>query len=222
MGQRMNRTQAAEPFPFLLLSTSFLPPSLPPASPSWPRVPGCSWSWLRWGHQAQGVWRRSPVPAGSSIPPPQLCPGSGTAAPGCSAAWPHLDETCPGPGMRAGASGWAQSRPRRPTCPGDWPAQPCLLTPSPGSPAPACTEAQPPCTCPACHTELPGCLMLQPPGEGGSENGGSVTQGPARQGLWDLGAAESSGSPHLHPLSLTAGWSFPRVFSRMARASFSR
>ena len=34
MGQRMNRTQAAEPFPFLLLSTSFLPPSLPPAHPS--------------------------------------------------------------------------------------------------------------------------------------------------------------------------------------------
>lgn len=76
-----------------------------------------------------------------------------------------------------------------------WPAQPCLLPPSPGSPVPACRGAQPPCTCPACHTGPPGCSVSQPPR--GWENGGSMTR--------DLGAAGGRGSPHLPP-SLTHGW----------------
>lgn len=153
------------------------------------------------------MWHRSPAPAGSSIPPPRLCPGSGTAGPGCSAAWPRLDETCPGPGTR-GASGWARGRPRGPQP--TWPALPCLLPPSPGSPVPACTEAQPPCTCPACHTGPPDYSVLQPPRGGRTE---ALHLGPA--GTWELqGGGEEA--------SLTAGWSLPRVFSRMARASLSR
>lgn len=110
-GPEVSRMEGIESFPLLP----------PPPGPLRPRTPGCSWSWPRWGRQAQGVWHRSPAPADSSIPPPRLCPGSGTVGPGCSAAWPRLDETCPGPSTR-GTTGLARGQPRGTPSP---PGRPC-------------------------------------------------------------------------------------------------
>lgn len=60
-------------------------------------VPGCFWSWPRWGRQGP-VWSgRSPGPSGSSTPPLHTCLGSDTARPDYSAAWQHQGGPSPAP-----------------------------------------------------------------------------------------------------------------------------
>lgn len=95
--------------------------------------------------------------------------------------------------------------------------KPHLLPPSPGSPVLACTVAQPLCTCPACHTEQPDCSGLQPPGCRRME----VPSFRAPTGK-NVGICEGWRGPHSIQFLLTAGWSLPSVFSRIARASLRR
>ena len=145
--------------------------------------PGYFWSWPRWGRRRPAWTRRSPELVCSSTPPRRTCPGSDTAGPSCSAAWPHLGGTSPTPGdkvthMCSIIITWRRQKTK--------------------------TELLFPFRVASFTFSLISSALLQ--------SGSASLYLP----LFPYRTAR------LLRVAATAGWSFPRVFSLMASASFRR